>query len=83
MDLHAATDPRGFFDIPVDNLYASRRSSRSTFLHQFEWRHVRRDLVVSPDVGGVARARELATRIGATARHRGQTPRKGGRGSRA
>lgn len=60
MDLHAA-QIQGFFDIPVDNLYASpifALDIRTNFKGQME------DLmVVSPDVGGVARARELAKRI--------------------
>jgi ribose-phosphate pyrophosphokinase len=63
LDLHAA-QIQGFFDIPVDNLYASP-------IFALDMRHVfkgRLDeiTVVSPDVGGVARARELATRIGTT-----------------
>lgn len=60
MDLHAA-QIQGFFDIPVDNLYASpifALDIKSHFKDQMD------DLmVVSPDVGGVARARELAKRI--------------------
>jgi len=61
LDLHAA-QIQGFFDIPVDNLYASP-------IFALDIRHIfkgRLDeiTVVSPDVGGVARARELATRIG-------------------
>ena len=60
MDLHAA-QIQGFFDIPVDNLYASpifALDIKTHFSDQME------DLmVVSPDVGGVARARELAKRI--------------------
>ncbi|MDJ0823872.1 MAG: ribose-phosphate pyrophosphokinase [Rhodobacter sp.] len=61
MDLHAA-QIQGFFDIPVDNLYASPVFALD-ILHQFKGKldHV---TVVSPDVGGVARARELAKRIG-------------------
>ncbi len=60
MDLHAA-QIQGFFDIPVDNLYASpvfALDIRSHFKDQMD------DLmVISPDVGGVSRARELAKRI--------------------
>jgi ribose-phosphate pyrophosphokinase len=60
MDLHAA-QIQGFFDIPVDNLYASpvfALDIKTQFRDQMD------DLmVVSPDVGGVARARELAKRI--------------------
>jgi ribose-phosphate pyrophosphokinase len=61
LDLHAA-QIQGFFDIPVDNLYASP-------IFALDARHHFKDLtkitVVSPDVGGVARARELAERIDA------------------
>ncbi|MBB3712397.1 ribose-phosphate pyrophosphokinase [Limimaricola variabilis] len=62
MDLHAA-QIQGFFDIPVDNLYAAPIFALDV-AHHFK---DRRDdvMVVSPDVGGVARARELAKRIGA------------------
>lgn len=60
IDLHAG-QIQGFFDIPVDNLYAAPlivsdivKSKKSKNL-----------MVVSPDVGGVVRARGLAARIGA------------------
>lgn len=62
MDLHAA-QIQGFFDIPVDNLYAA-----PIFALDIEqnFPDCRGSLtVVSPDVGGVGRARELAKRIGA------------------
>jgi ribose-phosphate pyrophosphokinase len=62
MDLHAA-QIQGFFDMPVDNLYASPIFALD-ILHQFSG-DMSDVMVVSPDVGGVARARELATRIGA------------------
>ncbi len=62
MDLHAA-QIQGFFDMPVDNLYASPIFALD-ILHQFGG-DMSDVMVVSPDVGGVARARELATRIGA------------------
>ena len=59
MDLHAA-QIQGFFDIPVDNLYASPIFALD-IMHNFKGN---KDLmIVSPDVGGVARARELAQRI--------------------
>jgi len=62
LDLHA-TQIQGFFDIPVDNLYASPIYALDA-MHNF--RGKMDDLmVVSPDVGGVARARDLAQRIGA------------------
>ena len=61
MDLHAA-QIQGFFDIPVDNLYASPIFALD-IEHQFKGQ-LEDVTVVSPDVGGVARARELAKRIG-------------------
>ncbi|TDL85787.1 ribose-phosphate pyrophosphokinase [Meridianimarinicoccus aquatilis] len=61
MDLHAA-QIQGFFDIPVDNLYASPVFALD-IEHQFAGR-LDEVMVISPDVGGVARARELAQRIG-------------------
>ena len=61
MDLHAA-QIQGFFDIPVDNLYASPIFALD-IQHAFKDR-LDQITVVSPDVGGVARARELAQRIG-------------------
>ena len=60
MDLHAA-QIQGFFDIPVDNLYASPVFALD-IMTQFKGR-MDELMVVSPDVGGVARARELAKRI--------------------
>jgi len=62
MDLHAA-QIQGFFDIPVDNLYASPIFALDVKA-QFKDR-MDELMVVSPDVGGVARARELAKRINA------------------
>ncbi|OWU76331.1 ribose-phosphate pyrophosphokinase [Phaeobacter sp. 22II1-1F12B] len=62
MDLHAA-QIQGFFDIPVDNLYGSpvfALDIRTNFKG-----HMDELMVVSPDVGGVARARELAKRVNA------------------
>jgi len=61
MDLHAA-QIQGFFDLPVDNLYASPIFALDIKHHFKDMTDV---MVVSPDVGGVARARELAQRIGA------------------
>jgi len=58
MDLHAA-QIQGFFDIPVDNLYAA-----PLFTRDIQDRFNGRDLmIVSPDVGGVLRARQIATRL--------------------
>ncbi len=61
MDLHAA-QIQGFFDLPVDNLYASPVFALD-IMHRFD--NPGAVTVVSPDVGGVARARELAERIDA------------------
>ena len=58
MDLHAA-QIQGFFDIPVDNLYAAPLYSRD-IQERFNGRDL---MIVSPDVGGVLRARLLATRL--------------------
>ncbi len=60
LDLHSA-QIQGFFDIPVDNLYAAPIFALDVE-HHFRGR-MDSLMVVSPDVGGVARARELATRI--------------------
>ncbi|MEL6681374.1 MAG: ribose-phosphate pyrophosphokinase [Pseudomonadota bacterium] len=62
LDLHA-TQIQGFFDIPVDNLYASPIYALDA-MHNFRGK-MDEVMVVSPDVGGVARARDLAQRIGA------------------
>jgi ribose-phosphate pyrophosphokinase len=62
LDLHAA-QIQGFFDIPVDNLYASPIFSLDIH-HHFKGK-MDNLMVVSPDVGGVTRARELAKRINA------------------
>ncbi len=58
LDLHAG-QIQGFFDIPVDNLYAAPMFARDIQAH-----YAGRDLmVVSPDVGGVVRARAIASRL--------------------
>ncbi len=62
LDLHA-TQIQGFFDIPVDNLYAAPIFSLD-IQHHFKGR-MDDLMIVSPDVGGVGRARELAARINA------------------
>jgi len=62
MDLHAA-QIQGFFDIPVDNLYASPVFALD-IMAQFK-DNLSDVMIISPDVGGVARARELAKRINA------------------
>jgi ribose-phosphate pyrophosphokinase len=57
MDLHA-DQIQGFFDIPVDNIYAT------PILLGDLWKHgYRNQVVVSPDVGGVVRARAIAKRL--------------------
>ena len=62
MDLHAG-QIQGFFDIPTDNLYAE--PVLSEFIEE-EMKGKTDDLViVSPDVGGVVRARSLAKRLNA------------------
>ena len=60
LDLHAG-QIQGFFDIPTDNLYASPVMTRD-IKERFDLTKV---TVVSPDVGGVVRARALAKRINA------------------
>ena len=59
MDLHA-TQIQGFFDIPVDNLYASPIFAMDI---KQNFTDLKKIMVVSPDVGGVGRARELAKRL--------------------
>jgi ribose-phosphate pyrophosphokinase len=57
MDLHSE-QIQGFFDIPVDNIYSG------PIMLGDVWKHGFQDLVVvSPDVGGVLRARALAKRL--------------------
>jgi ribose-phosphate pyrophosphokinase len=58
LDLHAG-QIQGFFDIPTDNLYAVPLLARDIKEH-YDTRNV---VVVSPDVGGVVRARSLAKRL--------------------
>ena len=60
VDLHAG-QIQGFFDIPTDNLFVA-----PVFLKDVKERYNGSDLViVSPDVGGVVRARHIASRLGA------------------
>lgn len=67
IDLHAG-QIQGFFDVPVDNLFAA-----PVFVRDIEEKHGPKNgssnggdvMVVSPDVGGVVRARAIASRIGA------------------
>ena len=58
MDLHA-DQIQGFFDVPVDNIYSTPVLLNDILAHQYP------DLmVVSPDVGGVVRARAMAKELG-------------------
>src|ERR1044071_8023829 len=57
MDLHA-DQIQGFFDIPVDNIYAS-----PVLLNDLRQKNYEDLIVVSPDVGGVVRARALAKQL--------------------
>ncbi len=60
LDLHAG-QIQGFFDIPTDNLF-----SAPVFVKDIQERFAGRDpMIVSPDVGGVVRARAIAKRIDA------------------
>jgi ribose-phosphate pyrophosphokinase len=58
MDLHA-DQIQGFFNIPVDNIYAS-----PVLLSDLKSKNYQDLVVVSPDVGGVVRARALAKQLG-------------------
>ncbi len=58
MDLHA-DQIQGFFDIPVDNIYAS-----PVLLSDVQGKAYANLVVISPDVGGVVRARALAKQLG-------------------
>jgi ribose-phosphate pyrophosphokinase len=59
MDLHAG-QIQGFFNIPVDNLFAT-----PVLLDYIKEDYRTNTVIVSPDTGGVVRARAFATRIGA------------------
>lgn len=59
MDLHAG-QIQGFFDIPLDHLYAT-----PVFLEYFKSLNLENVVVVAPDAGGVERARAFAKRMGA------------------
>ncbi len=60
MDLHAG-QIQGFFDIPVDNLFAAPVTVRDIK----ENYNTKKLTIVSPDAGGVVRARNIASRLGA------------------
>ncbi len=59
MDLHAG-QIQGFFDIPLDHLYAV-----GVFIEYFSQCNLRNKVVVSPDVGGIKMARAYAKRLNA------------------
>ena len=59
IDLHAG-QLQGFFDIPVDHLYAVR-----IFTEYFKSKDIKDIVVVSPDVGGIKMARAYAKKLGA------------------
>ena len=59
VDLHAG-QIQGFFDVPVDHLYGA-----SILANYINEKNLEDPIVVSPDLGGVTRARDLADRIGA------------------
>ena len=59
IDLHAG-QIQGFFDIPLDHLFAI-----NTFVEYFENKKIKNPVVVSPDVGGIKMARAYAKRLGA------------------
>ncbi len=74
MDLHVG-QIQGFFDIPVDNLYAS------PIMIPYIRENFQNDLaIVSPDAGGVARARAYAKRLEATSGPHRQAPGRPGQG---
>ena len=58
IDLHA-DQIQGFFDIPVDNIFAS-----SLFVEHIQKQNYADLVIVAPDVGGVVRARALAKQLG-------------------
>jgi ribose-phosphate pyrophosphokinase len=57
MDLHS-DQIQGFFDIPVDNIYGTPVLLEDMWKHKYE-----NTVIVSPDVGGVVRARAIAKRV--------------------
>jgi len=58
VDLHAS-QIQGFFDIPVDNLYGA-----ILFIDYIKAKNFPNPVIASPDIGGVARARYFASRLG-------------------
>ncbi|MFT7824340.1 MAG: ribose-phosphate pyrophosphokinase [Sulfurimonas sp.] len=58
IDLHAS-QIQGFFDIPVDNLYGA-----ILFIDYIKNKNFKKPVIASPDIGGVARARYFAKKLG-------------------
>jgi ribose-phosphate pyrophosphokinase len=58
IDLHAS-QIQGFFNIPVDNLYGA-----TLFIDYIRNKNFKNPIIASPDIGGVARARYFAARLG-------------------
>lgn len=58
VDLHAS-QIQGFFDIPVDNLYGA-----ILFMDYIKAKNFKNPIIASPDIGGVARARYFAKKLG-------------------
>jgi len=58
VDLHAS-QIQGFFDIPVDNLYGA-----ILFMDYIKSKNFKNPVIASPDIGGVARARYFAKKLG-------------------
>ncbi len=58
VDLHAS-QIQGFFDIPVDNLYGA-----ILFIDYIKAKNFKNPVIASPDIGGVARARYFANKLG-------------------
>ncbi len=58
VDLHAS-QIQGFFDIPVDNLYGA-----ILFMDYIRAKNFKNPIIASPDIGGVARARYFANKLG-------------------
>ncbi len=58
IDLHAS-QIQGFFNIPVDNLYGA-----ALFIDYIKNKNFKNPIIASPDIGGVARARYFAKRLG-------------------
>ena len=58
IDLHAS-QIQGFFNIPVDNLYGA-----TLFIDYIKSKNFKNPVIASPDIGGVARARYFAARLG-------------------